>query len=85
MLAGGIAANRIVCPYHQWTYDLDGRLLAAPYLTTEPGFDKSSFSLYPIAVETWGGFVFLHLTPASAKPFAEQAGRRPRAHPPLPA
>jgi glycine betaine catabolism A len=76
-IAGGIAANRIVCPYHQWTYDLDGRLLAAPYLTTEPGFDKSVFSLYPIAVETWGGFVFLHLTPAIAKPFTEQAAGVP--------
>jgi glycine betaine catabolism A len=76
-IAGGIAANRIVCPYHQWTYDLDGRLLAAPHLTTEPGFDKSSFSLYPIGVETWGGFVFLHLTPATAKPFTEQAGGVP--------
>ena len=76
-IAGGIAAGRIVCPYHQWTYDLDGRLLAAPYLTTEPGFDKSVVSLYPISVDTWGGFVFLHLTPATAKPFAAQAGGVP--------
>jgi len=74
---GGIAAGRIVCPYHQWTYDLDGHLLAAPHLTTEPGFDKSAFSLYPIGVETWGGFVFLHLTPTAAKPFTEQAGGVP--------
>jgi len=29
-MAGGITASRIVCPYHQWTYDLDGHLLAAP-------------------------------------------------------
>ena len=70
-------AHKLVCPYHQWTYDLDGRLLAAPYLTTEAGFDKSAFSLYPIAVETWGGFVFLHLTPATATPFAAQAGGAP--------
>ncbi|HVW71376.1 MAG TPA: SRPBCC family protein, partial [Steroidobacteraceae bacterium] len=71
---GGIAAGRIVCPYHQWTYDLDGRLLAAPHLSTAAGFDKSGFSLYPVGVDTWGGFVFLHLTPAAAKPFREQAG-----------
>ena len=75
--AGGITASRIVCPYHQWTYDLDGHLLAAPYLTTEPGFDKSLFSLYPIGVEAWGGFVFLNLTPATAKPFLEQAAGIP--------
>ena len=70
-------ASRIVCPYHQWTYNLDGHLLAAPYLTAEPGFDKSLFSLYPIGVETWGGFVFLNLTPANAKPFLEQAAGIP--------
>ena len=71
-LGGGIAAGRITCPYHQWTYDLDGRLLAAPYLTGEPQFDKSRFSLYPVGVECWGGFVFLHLTPAGAAPLAGQ-------------
>ena len=52
-LGGGIAGGRITCPYHQWTYDLDGRLIAAPYLAGEPGFDKSLFSLYPVGVDTW--------------------------------
>ncbi len=74
LLRGGIAGGRITCPYHQWTYDLDGRLLAAPYLTGEPQFDKSAFGLYPVGVETWGGFVFLNLTPAAAQPFTAQAG-----------
>jgi phenylpropionate dioxygenase-like ring-hydroxylating dioxygenase large terminal subunit len=76
-MPGGVVAGRIMCPYHQWTYDLDGKLLAAPHLTTEPGFDKSAFSLYPVGVETWGGFVFLHLTPGAAKPFTSQAGGVP--------
>jgi Rieske 2Fe-2S family protein len=40
-----VTAGRIMCPYHQWTYDLEGRLLTAPYLTSEPCFDKSGFSL----------------------------------------
>ena len=71
-LPGGIAAGRITCPYHQWTYDFDGRLLAAPHLAAEPGFDKSQFSLYPAAVECWGGFVFLNLSPAMASPLAAQ-------------
>ena len=69
-LGGGIAGGRITCPYHQWTYDLDGRLLAAPHLAGEPQFDKSRFSLYPVGVECWGGFVFLNLTPATATAFA---------------
>ena len=71
-LPGGIAAGRITCPYHQWTYDFDGRLIAAPHLSSEAGFDKAHFSLYPAAVGTWGGFVFLNLTPAAAPPLLEQ-------------
>jgi len=72
---GGISAGRsIVCPYHQWTYDLDGRLIAAPHMAGTPGFDKASISLYPVAVDTWGGFVFLHLTLAEAQPLKSQLG-----------
>jgi Rieske 2Fe-2S family protein len=76
-LGGGLAAGRITCPYHQWTYDLDGRLIAAPWLSGEPGFDKAHFSLYPVGVECWGGFIFVNLTPASAAPLAQQLGPIP--------
>jgi Rieske 2Fe-2S family protein len=80
---GGVIAGRsIVCPYHQWSYDLDGRLIAAPHMADTPGFDKSSISLYPVAVDSWGGFIFLHLTPNEAKPLpaqlAEMAARTAR-------
>ena len=71
-LGGGIAGGRITCPYHQWSYDFDGRLVAAPYLTGEAQFDKTRFSLYPVGVECWGGFVFLNLSPAGAASFAAQ-------------
>jgi glycine betaine catabolism A len=77
LLRGGIAGGRITCPYHQWSYDLDGRLLAAPYLTTEAGFDKSLFSLYPVGVGCWGGFVFLNLTPTDAAALEEKLGPIP--------
>jgi len=77
-LAGGITAGRlIVCPYHQWSYDFNGALVAAPHLGAGTGFDKREFSLYPVGVETWGGFVFLHLTPAQATPLAAQLGSVP--------
>jgi Rieske 2Fe-2S family protein len=76
-LGGGVGGGRITCPYHQWSYDLDGRLVAAPYLTGDAGFDKSLFGLYPIALECWGGFVFLNLTPAGATPLAAQLGEIP--------
>jgi Rieske 2Fe-2S family protein len=71
-LPGGIAGGRITCPYHQWTYDFDGRLVGAPHLAAEPGFDKAHFSLYPAALDCWGGFVFLNLSPATAPPLAAQ-------------
>jgi glycine betaine catabolism A len=75
---GGVIAGRsIVCPYHQWSYDLDGRLIAAPHMAGTPDFDKTSVSLSPVAVDTWGGFVFLHLTPKEAKPLALQLGEIP--------
>jgi peroxiredoxin/nitrite reductase/ring-hydroxylating ferredoxin subunit len=43
----------IQCPYHAWTYGLDGSLRRAPRSEREPGFDASAFSLLPISVDTW--------------------------------
>jgi len=75
---GGVIGGRsILCPYHQWSYDLDGHLVAAPHLGNVLGFDKSTISLYPVGVATWGGFVFVHLTPAEAQPLAAQLGAIP--------
>jgi Rieske 2Fe-2S family protein len=77
-VAGGVIAGRsIMCPYHQWTYDLDGRLIAAPHLGNLQGFDKNSIHLYPVGVESWAGFIFVHLTPAEARPFTDQLGEIP--------
>jgi Rieske 2Fe-2S family protein len=56
------------CGYHSWTYGLDGRLLKAPHAEVDP----EDFSLNPVAVEVWEGFVFVHLTPAAAAPLAGQ-------------
>lgn len=76
-LAGGIAAGRITCPYHRWTYDFDGHLVGAPWLSGEPQFDRSLFSLYPVGVECWGGFVFVNLTPGGASSLSGQLGAIP--------
>jgi Rieske 2Fe-2S family protein len=72
-LKGGVVGGRniIVCPYHAWTYDLDGQLVKAPFMDRASGFDVATVQLHPVAVECWGGFVFLNLTPASAPPFAD--------------
>ena len=57
------------CPYHAWTYELDGTLRRAPRAEREPGFDPAHFSLLPVAVDTWGPFVFVNPS-ASAEPVA---------------
>ncbi len=59
-------AGALRCPYHSWTYDLSGRLLRAPHTEDVEDFDAGSFSLHPVGVGEWGGFLWLHLTPAHA-------------------
>jgi Rieske 2Fe-2S family protein len=75
--SGVIGGKRIRCPYHSWTYSLDGDLVSAPYLAAESGSDPKNFALYPVGVGAWGGFVFINLTPASAPGLSEQLGPIP--------
>jgi phenylpropionate dioxygenase-like ring-hydroxylating dioxygenase large terminal subunit len=49
------------CPYHAWTYRLDGSLMSAPEMLERPGFDQNSYGLRPIRHEIWQGFVFINL------------------------
>lgn len=65
------------CPYHAWTYGLDGSLRAAPRSDREPGFDRGELRLRPVAVGTWGPFVFVNPDPAAA-PLDEWLGELPR-------
>jgi len=55
-------ASRLVCPYHQWVYDLDGRLARCP--GAPEGFDPSSSPLLPVAVRELAGLVFVCLAAA---------------------
>ena len=59
---GNFARERIVCPYHSWTYDLAGKLIATPRRMPTPDFDEKKFSLYEVHLRTWGGFVFINLS-----------------------
>jgi len=54
------SCEALVCPYHGWTYALDGRLVRAPGMGRMEGFDPAAFSLQEVPVETWGPLVFLH-------------------------
>lgn len=53
--------SAIRCPYHGWTYGLDGRLLAAPNLREMPGFLKARHGLRPVGLTTWAGYVWVCL------------------------
>ena len=64
------------CPYHAWTYDLDGSLRAAPRSEREPGFDVADWSLLPVLVDKWGPLVFVNPA-ADAAPLADILGELP--------
>src|SRR5881227_2355484 len=54
-------ASAIQCPYHAWTYRLDGRLIGAPHMDDVPGFDKADYSLHRVNLGLWEGFIFVNL------------------------
>ena len=56
-------AVRFQCPYHAWIYDLDGTLVRAKHTEDLEEFSLADYSLAPIRLETWQGFVFLNLNP----------------------
>ena len=58
----------IQCPYHAWTYGLDGALNAARNMADVPGFDRADFPLHEARTALWEGFVFVNLSP-QAEPF----------------
>jgi len=68
--AQGKFSGSITCPYHAWTYGLDGALTAARNMQEVEGFDKSEWPLKPVALASWEGFLFINLA-TNPKPFAE--------------
>ncbi len=68
------STSALRCPYHSWTYGLDGRLLRAPH-TDLAEEDFEGFRLNPVAVQTWGGFAFVHLDPDSATSLGDAVSR----------
>jgi Rieske 2Fe-2S family protein len=66
------SATRLVCPYHSWTYHLDGRLFSARDMGSN--FDKSKFSLKPVHCRSVGGYIWISLaaTPPDFEPVAKQ-------------
>jgi phenylpropionate dioxygenase-like ring-hydroxylating dioxygenase large terminal subunit len=63
VVSGAGHARTFVCPYHTWTYALDGRLLGAPEMSRTPGFDRTGCHLPSLRTEVWEGFVFVSFDP----------------------
>jgi choline monooxygenase len=66
-------AERLRCPYHGWTYGLDGELKSTPELEGIRCFERAQNGLVPVKVETWEKFVFVSLDP-DAGPLADHVG-----------
>ena len=67
----GRFGSAVSCPYHGWTYGLDGRLVGAPNLPEMPDLTKAEYGLHPVRLEQWLGYVWLNLDP-DAPSLAEQ-------------
>jgi Rieske 2Fe-2S family protein len=67
--------ERIQCPYHGWTYGLDGQLLGAPHMD-DAGFSRSDYPLHPVATAVWDGHLFLNMGSAP-EPLSRQLGDLP--------
>lgn len=74
LLEGRGNARSIVCPYHAWTYNLDGSLRGAPAMTQNEGFCKDQYKLPQVRCEEWLGWVFVTLN-VEAKPVAQQLAK----------
>ena len=59
--SGNFKTKSIQCPYHAWTYGLNGKLMGAPLMKEGDGFNKKDCALHQASVHVWEGFVFINL------------------------
>lgn len=71
LLEGRGTTRSIVCPYHAWTYSLDGSLRGAPAMGQNSGFCKDQYRLPQVRCEEWLGWIFVCLSP-DTPPVADQ-------------
>ena len=55
----GATSRYLRCPYHAWSYDLSGRLAAAPNLVKMPDIDRERYGLIPVALREWLGYIWV--------------------------
>jgi choline monooxygenase len=63
LLEGRGNVRKVVCPYHAWTYDLDGRLIGAGHMQRTQNFNKEEYCLPEIRTEVWNGWIYISLNP----------------------
>jgi choline monooxygenase len=76
IVSGAGSRETLQCPYHAWTYGLDGTLRAAPRADREDGFDASGLGLVALRLEVWGPFVFVTAESSVPPPSEVLAGVR---------
>lgn len=59
LLEGSGSIKHIVCPYHSWVYSCEGALVRTPGMKGVHDFEKESYSLLPLKLDSWGGFLFI--------------------------
>jgi Rieske 2Fe-2S family protein len=64
--ACGHLGKVVKCPYHAWSYDLDGRLVATPNVHENEEFERADYPLHAVAVDEYAGFAFVNLAPEPA-------------------
>lgn len=69
----GNCGRQITCPYHAWTYQLDGTLTGVPYLDDYENFERANHGLKPVDLDVFAGFVFIRLRNAGP-PLADYMG-----------
>ena len=83
-VAEGRFDGRIQCPYHGWTYALNGSLIGAPHMSElnigEPTFSRDEYPLHPVSAEVWDGHIFINLgihPGLHPEPLGQQLGSLP--------
>jgi phenylpropionate dioxygenase-like ring-hydroxylating dioxygenase large terminal subunit len=77
LVEGKGRASVLTCPYHAWSYGLDGELHKAPYMDQVPDFDASTCSLPEFRLEEWMGFIFINIDGNAPDLAGEMAGMQP--------
>jgi phenylpropionate dioxygenase-like ring-hydroxylating dioxygenase large terminal subunit len=67
----GRCKSALVCPFHGWSYNLDGTLRAVPQAKSFPALDAKEHGLQPVEFEIWHGFMFVRFVPGSQPSVAE--------------